>query len=168
MASTALARAPPAEVPTEITRRRAAAVFGSASKRPSMAFRASSTSCPNSKVVSDLRMPAGSTGLKLSAPMPRLPMYASRSNTVTASARTPRWDIQASISRLPKRSGSASANSPGRPRNADGSRSGKRCKRGPSVGMVSGASSMPRRHHAGSYSKSTALLRLSKAAAPTR
>jgi len=74
-------------------------------------------------------------------------MYASLSSDVICCGWTPSRAIQASIKALPKSSGSASANNPGRRRYVASGRLGY--TKGPPAadanGMVSGASSMPDR-----------------------
>ena len=94
------------------------------------------------------------SGWNSSAPMPRVPRWASRSSAVIWSGATPSLARYEVVSALPKSSGNESASIEGSRWKVCVGRVGKMNVRvGLVVGMVVGESSTPELSHVGSYSK---------------
>ena len=147
--TTAFACAPPAEVPTR-------KISFSAAGPDMFSIRLFNTwrDCSMtllSLIASFTSLRGPRCGAYSSAPIARDPTYANLSSAVMDDFMTLCRSIHASITLFPKESGSESANTAGRPWNAEAGRSRKENSPAPS-GSSKGEISMPERRNAVSYS----------------
>ncbi len=135
-ATTALALAPPADVPTAIRWASASVTPSSDAVRPERALLTATTSSDSSIAVA-LRVRGPRTGWSSRAPTPRVPRYASRSSAVIRPGATPSFARYAVVRALPKSSGNASATIDGRRWYVPGGSVGKtKSRAGPVVGIM--------------------------------